>query len=274
MEGDLRAGGAADPVLLLGLDPLDEVQIVNIVHQALGVLGDGQHPLAFLLAHNLAAAALAHALHHFLVGQDAFTAGAPVHGHGSLVGQALLEHLQEDPLGPLVVLGVGCIHHPIPVEAVAQHFELTGEVLDVLSGDDGGVDMVLDGKVLRGQAEGVIADGEQDVVALHALFPRHNIHRGKGPGMSHMQACGTGVRKLNEPVELGLIAAGDGGVGLRLFPAILPFFLNGGKIVLHTDYPLLIILPPAAGAAAAWRGRSPQNRSRDAPDCRTCGPHP
>ena len=34
-------------------------------------------------------------------------------------------------------------------------------------GDDGGVDVVLDGVVLRGQAEGIKADGEQHVVAVH-----------------------------------------------------------------------------------------------------------
>ena len=155
MEIDLGACGAADPVLLLGLHALDIVQIVDIVDQTLGVLGDGQHPLALFLPDHLAAAALADTLHHLFVGQDALAAGAPVHGHGGLVGQALFEHLQEDPLGPLVVLGIGGVDYTVPVKAVAQHLQLTGEVLNVLAGDDGGMDVVLDGKVLRRQAEGV-----------------------------------------------------------------------------------------------------------------------
>ena len=45
---DLGAGGAADPVALLDLHALDEVHIVQIVDQTLGVGGDLQHPLALL----------------------------------------------------------------------------------------------------------------------------------------------------------------------------------------------------------------------------------
>ena len=233
VEGDLRAGGAADPVALLDLHPLDEVHVLQIVQQALGIGGDLQHPLALFLADDLAAAALAHAVDHFLVGQHALAAGAPVHGHGGLIGQALLEHLQEYPLGPLVIVGVRGVHHPVPVEAVAQHFQLAGEVGDVLLGDDGRVDVVLDGVVLRGQAEGVKPDGEQNVVALHALFPGDDVHGGKGPGMTHVQALTGGIGELDEPVELGALVPGDGGIGLGLLPPLLPLFLNGGKIVLH-----------------------------------------
>ena len=65
------------------------------------------------------------------------------------------------------------------------------------------MDVVFDGEVLRGQAEGVIADGEQDIIALHALFPGDDIDGGKGPGMSYMEARRAGVRELDEPVELG-----------------------------------------------------------------------
>ena len=81
------------------------------------------------------------------------------HRHGGLIGQAVLVQLEEDPLGPLVVAGVGGVHHPVPVEGVAQHVELAGEVGDVVLGHLGGVNVVLDGEVLSGQAEGVIADG-------------------------------------------------------------------------------------------------------------------
>ena len=152
----------------------------------------------------------------------------------------MLEQLQEDPLRPLVILGVGGVHAAIPVETVAQHLQLTGEILDVLLSDHGGVDVVFDGEVLRGQAESVKADGEQDVVALHALFAGHHVDGREGTGMPHVQAGRGGVGELDEPVELfaGLVA-GDGGVGLGLFPVVLPFFLNGRKIVLHTVSPFL-----------------------------------
>ena len=233
-EGHLRAGGAANPVFLLNLHPLDEVHLVQVVNQALGILGDLQHPLALLLTDDLAAAALADAVDHFLVGQHALAAGTPVDGHGGLIGKAPLEHLLEDPLGPLVVAGVGGVDAAVPIETVAQHFQLAGEVGDVLLGDDGGVDMVLDGVVLRGQAEGIEADGVQNIIALHTLFTGDDIHGREGPGMAHMETLTGGVGELDEAVELlpGLVP-GDSGEGLFLQPLLLPFLFNGCKIVLH-----------------------------------------
>ena len=95
-------------------------------------------------------------------------------------------------------------------------------------GDDGGMDVVLDGVVLRGQAEGVKADGEQHVVALHPLLPADDVHGGEGTGVAHMEALAGGIGELDEAVELlpGLVP-GDGGEGLLLQPLLLPFLLNG-----------------------------------------------
>ena len=240
VEGDLCAGGTADPVALLDLHALNIVHIIQIVDQPLGILGDLQHPLALLLADDLAAAALAHAVDHFLVSQHALAACAPVDGHGGLVGQAVLEHLQEYPLRPLVVLGVGGVHAAVPVKAVSQHLQLLGEILDVVLRDDGRVDVVLDGIVLRGQAESIEADGEQYIIALHPLFAGDDIHSRKGAGMPHVQALAGGIRKLDQPVELGSFVAGDGGIGLCLLPVGLPLLFNGRKIVIHARFSLYV----------------------------------
>ena len=150
----------------------------------------------------------------------------------------MLEHLQEDPLGPLVVVGVSGVHAAIPVKAITQHLQLAGEVSDVILGDDSGVDMVLDGVVLRGQTERVKADGEQDVIALHSLFTGDNIHGRKGTGMTHVQTLTGGIGELDQTVELGALVAGDGGIGLGLFPIGLPFLFNGRKIVIHGCFSL------------------------------------
>ena len=150
----------------------------------------------------------------------------------------MLEHLQENPLRPLVVARVGRVHHAIPVEAVAEHLELAGEVLDVLRRNDGGVNVVLDGKVLRRQAEGVKAHGVEDVVALHALFAADDVHRRERARVADVQARGGGVREFDQAVELGALVPRHGGVGLFLLPLVLPFFLNGCEIVLHGSSPL------------------------------------
>ena len=112
--------------------------------------------------------------------------------------------------------------------------ELLGKVGDILLGDNGGMDVVLDGVVLRGQAKGIKADGEQHIVALHPLFPADDVHSGKGAGMAHMEPLTRGIRELNEAVKLftGLVA-GHSGKGLFLQPLLLPFLFNGCKIVLH-----------------------------------------
>ena len=233
-EVHLRALGPADPVALLDFDPVDEIHVLQIVDEPVGVLGDGQHPLGFLLADDLAAAALADALHHFLVGQDDLAAGAPVHGHGGLIGQALLEHLEEDPLSPLVVVRVRGVDLPVPVEGVAQHLKLLAEVGDVVMGDLGGVDVVFHGVVFRGQAEGVVADGEEDVIALHPLLPADDVHGGEGPGVAHMEALAGGVGELDEAEEFFLTSvAVDGGEGFFFQPFGLPFLFYGGEIVFH-----------------------------------------
>ncbi len=287
LEGELRAGGAAYPVLLLDLDALDVIQIVQIVDKALGVLGDGEHPLALLLADDLAPTALAYAVNDLFICKHALAAGAPVDGHGGLIGKTLLEHLEEYPLRPFIILGVSGIHRSVPVKAVAEHLELICEVDDVVLGYDGGVDMVLYGIILRGQAESVKPDGEQHIVALHALFPRDDVKRREGAGMPHVQPLPGGVRELDKPVELGLVAAGNGGIRLSLLPALLPFLLYRGKIIFHfnqilSSHASLRLFKAAAFSfrnapvirgAEGLRGGPPPHRSKGAQDYRIFWPH-
>ena len=225
---------AADPVALLGLDALDVIHIVQIVDQALGILRDGEHPLTLLLAHDLAAAALADTVDDLFVGEHALAARAPVDGHGGLIGQTVLIHLQEDPLRPLIVARIGRIDRTVPVKAVAEHFELLGEVGNVVFRHDSRVDMVLDGVVLGRQAEGVKADREQNVVALHPALAADDIHRRERARVADVQALAGGVRELDQAVKLRPRVAGDGCEGLFFLPARLPFFLDRLEIVLHS----------------------------------------
>lgn len=92
-----------------------------------------------------------HALDDLLVGEDALAAGAPVHGHGRLVGQAVLVHLQEYPLGPLVIFRVGGVDHAVPVKAVAEHLQLLGKALDIALCDVVGLHVVLDAQFSVGR---------------------------------------------------------------------------------------------------------------------------
>ena len=231
-EVHLRAFAAADPVALLHLHPVDEVYVVQPVQQLLGIGGDLQHPLALDLAHHLTAAALAHAVDHFFVGQAALAAGAPVDGHFRLVGQPVFQKLEENPLSPLVIGGVGGVHLPGIVKAEAQPLELLPEVVDVLLGDDGGMHVVLDGEVLRGQAEGVVADGVQRVIALHAALAGDDVQRRIGAGMADVQPVSAGIGELDQAIVLGLVRGKLGVEHAAVGPFFLPLGFNGFRIIL------------------------------------------
>ena len=226
LEVHLRALAAADPVALLGLDRLDEIDMVQPVQQFLRVLGDAQHPLALDPPHHLAAAALTHAATHFFVGQAAFAAGAPVDGHFGLIGQAVFQQFQKNPLGPFIVGGIGGVDLTCIVEAEAQALKLLAEVVDVLFGDHGRMNLVFDGIVLRGQAKGIITDGVKDVVALHAALAGDDVQRRVGAWMAHMQAISAGVGELDQAIVFGLVAGKLGIEHAAVQPALLPFLFD------------------------------------------------
>ena len=247
LEVHLRALAAANPVALLQLDLFDEVHIVQAVQQFLGVGSDLQHPLALDLADDLAAAAFARAAHDFLVGKAHLAAGTPVDGHLALVGEAVLKELEEDELRPLVVGGVGGIDLSGIVKGEAQPLQLLAEVVHVLLRDDRGVDVVFDRKILRRQAEGVVADGEEHVIAFHAPLPGDDVHCGIRARVPHMQAGARRVGELDQRIKLGFIMAGLSRERVRGLPMRLPLGLYGrwivGRKLFHKMPPKMIAFP-------------------------------
>ena len=238
----LCAGGTANPVFLLGLHPLRVVHQIQVVDEAVGILGDFQHPLGLHLVHHRAAAALAHAVHHFLVGQHAFAGGTPVHGHLFLVGQTMLEQLQEDPLGPLVIVRVCGIDFPGPVEGDAQGLDLLLEAGNVLLRHLSRMHMVFDGVIFGGQAEGVPPDGVQHVPPFQAALAGHNVKGGVRARVPHVKALAGGVGKLYQGEEFRLVRLVGGMEHPGFFPAILPLFFHQSVVVLFTLHALSLLL--------------------------------
>ncbi len=72
--------------------------------------------------------------------------------------------------------------------------------------------------------------------------------------MADMQAGSAGVRKLNQTVKLRTRVAGNGGVGLFLFPDVLPFFLNGSKIIFHNKTHLFVLIIHSQFSDAPYQG--------------------
>src|SRR5690606_9142323 len=88
-----REGGTfrpPDPVPLHGPDSLGPVlQLLYVVQQPLGVIGDTEEPLAQLASYDLVAAALAMAVYDLLVGQNGLVVRAPIHRGFGFVGEPL-----------------------------------------------------------------------------------------------------------------------------------------------------------------------------------------
>src|SRR4029450_9679173 len=102
-ERDLGALRAADPVALHPLDVLGPADLVEVVEQAVRVVGDAEEPLLELARLDEVAAALAAAVDDLLVGQHGRVYGAPVDRRFLAIREPALEELEKDPLGPAVV---------------------------------------------------------------------------------------------------------------------------------------------------------------------------
>ena len=165
-----------------------------------------------------------------LVGEHGQIDRIPVHDAGLLVGDALLEHAQEQPLVPLVVVGVAGGQLTRPVDGQAQRLQLALHVGDVVARPLGRRHAVGHGGVLGRQAESVPAHGLQHVAALHAHEAREHVADGVVAHMAHVQPA-RGVGKHGQAVEFlaGRVFVGDKGA-LRV-PVSLRAAFDSGRVV-------------------------------------------
>ena len=229
----MRALGATDPVAL-GVDDLADPGLLQVLQAVVELLGVGRRaevPLGQLALGDLGAAPLAGAVgQHLLVGQHGLGVGAPVDRALLAVGQALLTELQEQPLRPAVVLRVGGVQPPRPVEGQPVLLHRGGLRLDVGVGVRRGVLVVADRGVLRGQAEGVPAHRVQDLEAAEAPVARDDVVQREDLGMAHVQvAAGVGEHRQRVLALLGRVVVGPEGV--ELLPDRLPLLLDRAHVV-------------------------------------------
>jgi hypothetical protein len=234
-KADARAFGPADPVALHGQDLLGPLaEFLHSVQQLVAVMRDLEEPLLQVARRHRRAAAPATAVHHLLVGQDGVTTRAPVDARPLAVGQAPLEHLQEQPLVPLVVVGQAGRDLALPGVADAQALQLPFHVGDVLDRPRLGMRSIFDRRVLRRQAERVPPERVQHVEAAHPLHPRDDIADRVIPDVSHVRVS-RGVREHLEAVELGLVRILADFERTRGAPAFLPLGFDCLGFVLRHD---------------------------------------
>ncbi len=228
-KGEAHADALADPVGLHGLDPLRPArQRVERREQLVGIFRDGQVVAGDLALLDHRAGAPAPALDDLFVGQHGLVDRVPIHHLGLLVGDALFQHAQEQPLVPLVVLGRAGRQFALPVEGETQRLELLLHVGDVVPGPLRRRYPVLHRGVLRRQAESVPAHGLQDVVALHPVVAGEHIADGIVPHVPHVQLARR-IGEHRQAVVLRLVGVFRSAEGLRGVPVGLRGLLDFGR---------------------------------------------
>ncbi len=209
-EREAHPFALADPVLLHqphALRPAVQVSGVggvgHVGQQLFGVLRDREVIPGDLAPLHERVAAPAAAVDHLLVGEHRLVDRIPVDDLRLLVGDALVEQLQEEPLVPLVVARIAGGELARPVQREAERLHLRLHVGDVVARPGGRRDALVDGGVLRRQAEGIPAHRHQHVVALHAQVARHHVVDGVVAHVPHVQLARR-VRKHRARVELAL----------------------------------------------------------------------
>ena len=223
-EREAHALALADPVRLHLLHAIRPAgHLVEIREELVGVVGDAQVVRRDLALLDRRAGAPAATVDHLLVREHRLIDRIPVDDAGLLVRDALLEHLQEEPLVPLVVRGIAGGELARPVDRPAHRLALLLHVGDVLVRPSGGRHAVLHRRVFGGQSEGVPAHRHQHVVAVHPQMPVHHVVDRVVAHVPHVQLARR-VRQHRHAIEFRPLAALGGAIGV----GGAPLGLNGG----------------------------------------------
>ncbi len=249
---DARAFGAPDPVALHDDDFLRPVgQRLEALQQIVGVRRDAEEPLLEIARYDRRGAPPARALDHLLIGEDRLTARTPVDGRVLPVRETALEHLQEDPLVELVVLGQTGGDFALPGVADAQPLQLPFHVRDVPERRGLGRGPGLDGCIFSGQAERVPAERMQHVEAAQPLRARHHIADDVVAHVSDVRVPG-GVREHLQAVVLRPRRILSDLKGARGGPLLLPFLVELLRLVIRHGAEIILPVrrnfPPALTA--------------------------
>ena len=182
LEFNQGSFAAADPVSLEKLDAFGPIESIKSVQEALGEGSDAQHPLAERTALDGESTDFALAVDDLFVCQHGAELRAPVdwhfgdigesHGVGIVAGvggdgfglarrgvEPSLVELEENPLRPPEVGGVGGADFAVPIVAETYGLKLTAEVVDIAGRGDARVLACFYGVLLGGESEGVPTHG-------------------------------------------------------------------------------------------------------------------
>ncbi len=175
-EREAHALALADPVRLHRLHAFGPAgHLVQVFEQLLGVVGDAKVVAGDLALLDDRAGAPAAPVDHLLVCEHRLVHRIPVDDLRRAVRDATLQHAQEQPLVPAVVVRVAGGDLARPVDRKAHRLHLLLHVRDVLARPLRRRLAVLDRRVLRGQSERVPTHRHQHVLPAHAQMPVHDV---------------------------------------------------------------------------------------------------
>ena len=184
---NLATFALADPIRLHGLHALGPAgQCVERLQQLVGILGDIHVVHRNLALFHQRAGAPAAAVDHLLVREHGLIDRIPIHLAGLEIDEALLQHAQEKPLIPLVVIGAAGCQLALPIDRKAERLQLLLHVFDVVVGPLCRRDFVFHRRVFRRQTERVPTHGLQYVETAHAMEATQHIADGVVAHMTHM----------------------------------------------------------------------------------------
>ena len=218
---NFRAFTAADPISLERFDRIRPIQAFELVEQPIGKGGDAQHPLPHRAPHDRKAADLALSVDDFFVRQDGAQLRTPIHRHLRHIGEAhavgivaaiggngfrffrlgiepRIVDLEENPLRPFVVGGIGRVYFTFPIVGKADAFELRLEFRHVLARGDGWMLPGLDRVLLGRETECIPAHRVKNIEAAQAFVARDDVRGGVTLGMSHVEP---GAARIGEHIE-------------------------------------------------------------------------
>ena len=181
------------------------------------------------------------------IGRARPSAAVGAHGIGVVPG---VVDLQEDPLGPAVVVGVDRRDGAAVVVAQAQAAQLARHDDDVVLGGLARVLAGLHGVLLGRQAERVVAQAVQHVLAEHPVEAREDVGGDVAQRVADVQA---GAARVGEHVEHEEVPARVGGDGLRVGPRAGGVGRVVGAALLPAVLPGDLDLPGQLGGVAVRR---------------------
>ena len=251
-EHDLGPVRAADPVALHRDDVVGPVDVAQVLEQAVGVLRDPEQPLLELAGLDERAAALAVAVDDLLVGQDGLIVRTPLDRGLLAVGEAALEELEEDPLGPAVVAGLVRAELARPVDRDPPLPELALERGDRARGRLPRVLARLDRVVLGGQPERVVAHRVQDPRAVAAPEVGDRVADRVGLEMPHVRLAARVGQHLQHVRRRPLVRLVRDLPGALALPDRLPARLDRARVVAALAHEVAEVIDEARTPPPAW----------------------